>query len=548
MAGQSVNLEMTVGQANAVRNILSVVGKVKGLGDAANELGDKTENAGKKGADGFAKMGNTIKNSFMAATTAGGALAGLLKGFREINRELDLIATRHRTMASQQITVANAQRTAAIMLGDGADIAVGDLSKLVTPSTHGVPLNEAYDELGGAFSARGSMSASDALKTAQAGWRLGQHLMSDDRKALISGALETQKVFGGSGEENIAALYEAVAAARPESIAEFARTIAPGAANVRALGGDKDSYQFLTAAMIGVGQRAGDASGRRTTTGFLGGMKQIVEATNEALPGASLEERLAYLNSGEGPGEALRKELRGSFESQGVEQARTGMHGEAKTYVAMLELLDTKSKTWEEINAAKAKLHGPTPAAMESANRISQSMDILPEQQAALASRAVDQALQNMRQDVGPAFSQLLTDKNKELMLQSEVYSREADMTSAIQEINKIRDPVKALERFKADVELGSRRISNRYEMSGMGGEGAMIADAYASEFPAAKMNETDRINKAALDNLAAAMGQQIELLKEQNEMMKQQTPQPVRITGDDRPPTQPHPAPGPTR
>ena len=537
MANTNVVLELTASDAKALNAILAVTQRIKGLGGAADDVGKKSDDAGKKGASGFDQFQKKVGNTLLTLGSAVGIFRTMKAGIAEIGREWDLTADKHRRYANQQISVAAAQRGAALALGTGSDVNLMDMTKRVEAGAAGLPLAEVYGQAESALSARGSLSAGTALDIVASVNRYAPHLDADGRKSLGEGATELLKVWGDkSPDQAVAAIFESAGAARTTNLGDFGRNIATAVTQAAAFGGNKDDYQYLASLVTGIGQRAGDPTGRKTKTGTLGFLKQVKEATSGALgDGASVREQLEWLHSE--AGKSAREQLVGSLSIAATDAQKSGdLTGEASTYVATREVLQKGSQTWKEIDSAATKISGMNDVAVTNINKLDREMRAMPSQSVAGVSRIMEGGLQQLGQnDVVGALGQQSVDKMRELLVGTGVYGREADASAMLSRLGMPGDRVSAVQSILTDVETRAQYLAAPKPRPGVhraGGISGMGGPLNPQDRPA---NELELKNAEALFEVA-------QLLREQIEIMK--TSQPVRITGDSSPPTAPAPVP----
>jgi hypothetical protein len=240
----------------------------------------------------------------------------------------------------------------------------------------------------------------------------------------------------------------------------------------------------------------------------------------------------------------VRESLIGGLQIAATDAQKSGdLNGEASTFVAVREVLQKGSKTWDEINAASGKISGLTDTAVKNVNAMDRQMRGMKSQAAFGVNRILEGGLQDLGQnDTAGPLGQLAQDKMRQLLLGTGVYSREADLDTLLQRLGQTGDTTGVVEDLRQRVAtraayLKEDKPRNTYRSSGMGGMGGPLQQSYRAP------NELELKNAAALERVAANLEALLEIMREQ-----QRNPQPVSIANDQRPPTQPQPAPVPVR
>jgi hypothetical protein len=141
------------------------------------------------------------------------------------------------------------------------------------------------------LSSRGSLSAKTALDIVASVNKYAPHLDAEGRKSLGEGSIELLKIWGDkTPDQAVAAIFEGAGAARTTNLGDYGRNIATAVTQAAAFGGNQDDFQYLASLVTGIGQRAGDPTGRKTKTGTLGFLKQVREATQGEMPNASVKQ------------------------------------------------------------------------------------------------------------------------------------------------------------------------------------------------------------------------------------------------------------------
>ena len=333
--------------------------------EAVRKAGDSGKRAGKGIKEEFKGVGGTIGGLIGITSLWQAALIGIQTAQSAIIRAFDTIKERQKEIRGEFMDVGAAERAFAFAFREEeGGPKLGEAIQQVEETAAGVPLADAFRETEAALSARGALSIQDALDIAAEARRVRPAAETDDRKALGEAALEFRKVFGdefSSAKEAIAAVLDILPAARTTDVGRLARNLAPGIAQARAFGGDQDDFRYLAAMQIGMGQRAGDPTGRFTSTGFLKLLGQVRSALLEdelITTDTSIEDQFKILRSAQGA--QTRQRLAGAFADEtGLtaqelqdRAARGELTGEAKVRIAMIESLSDNTKTLDMINAA----------------------------------------------------------------------------------------------------------------------------------------------------------------------------------------------------
>jgi hypothetical protein len=340
---------------------------------------EELEKVKKRGQEAGQSIETSFKNiagAVVGVTTVTGAL---LKISQLIGAEWRAILDRMKEAANRQVDVNQSFRRAAAV---ATDIPVNDVYERVIRGANGVDPKELFLSLEAGISAAGNLSQESVLKTVLATAKVAPYFDQESRTAAVTGSLMLQKGFGATPEQALAGVMQSFVAARTETPAEFAKTLAPAASQLRALGGGKDSYEFLMSELIAFGQRAGDPAGRRTATNYINMARQAKEeavAAGLVDRSASLEESLGAVRGSP----KIQAKLLGVFADKELGSSAAKMladmkkHNkdmggslstEGRTFVAAMETLQADqgaaNLTAEERRSARAKILGLTPAAI----------------------------------------------------------------------------------------------------------------------------------------------------------------------------------------
>jgi hypothetical protein len=231
----------------------------QGPAGMAQEL-DKVKKKGKEAGD---SIQGSFTNTAKSLIGVGSAAGLVLKTSQLIQAEWIAIKQRMDEAANRQIDVNQSFRRAAAV---STDISPDKLYEQVVSGANGVDPRELFLAIEAGISASGNIPQQSVVNTTMASAKIAPYFDQESRTAAVTGALTWQKAFKVKPEEALAGIMQSFVAARTEQPAEFAANLAPAVSNLRALGGDKDSFKFLMSELIAFGQRSGDKQGRKTAT------------------------------------------------------------------------------------------------------------------------------------------------------------------------------------------------------------------------------------------------------------------------------------------
>jgi hypothetical protein len=409
MSDTSVVVQLSAQDAELVAAWQRARKSVTDFETAIGRVGKTGQRAGKEVKDSFDPIADSTRQVsgiiFGISTATGAAVAAA----RLLRAEWDAILQRKKEAQGLQVDVNSAFRRAAMV---ATEIPSDQLFQRVVSGANGVKPEELFLSIEAGISASGNIPNESVLRTALASAKLAPYFDQESRSAAITGSLTLQKAFGVKPEEALAGVMQSFVAARTETPGEFSRTLAPAAANLRALGGGKDSYEFLMSELVAFGQRAGDPTGRKTATNYINLARQYKEeAVSAGLVDrhASLEESLSavrgspkiqqkmlgvFADTSLGTSSSAMLKAMRKHKSQGGELSIEG-----RMFVAAMETLQQdqdspENKTAEERRAARGKLLGLTPAAVEAIESQNERSSGTPYNVAANIGRAEKQARQ----------------------------------------------------------------------------------------------------------------------------------------------------------
>lgn len=527
MARNDVTIVLNAKDAEAVRAWQRMK---QGIGQAEAELAKMGRTSRRSGGKAKGALGGVAASAGRLATRLtgiGSAIDAVVGIVSLLRKELDAVNERRRTFAEAQIDTATAERRAIFALGPTADITPEELGRIIRADTSGVPLKSQFLVAEAAISAAGQLGARRAVRTAQAAFRLRPDLPTDDLLQLTGGALELQKGFGeATPEQAVAGVLQSLTAARQQSVGEFAKNIAPQVAAARAFSGGRDDFRDLMALFLAVGQRSGDQTGRRTGTALIKLFKQLAVETSAAgiaPPDSGPIEQLEILRSGRPEAEKVRRRLLGALEVTAEdlkEQLGSGeisapeLQSEAKTFIAVTELLKPGSTTLQFVDTAKQAVLGLNDAAVRAEEGLLEVIRALPSQQAFEVQRPFGAALETIRGDPETALKGLRADKFAELIFTAGATKTEAEAQRFVkQAFARGGGPVEQLRALIHDLELFEERRLKRTRIDfapgfdPLGVPQETQVDREATEF--------DRRVGEALTGVIATLQQQLEIVTE---------------------------------
>lgn len=529
---RDVSVKLSVQEADAVASFLAFARSVNKTGDELEKTSTKGERGGRKAATGWKEFGGEVAKVGAAFLAAQGGAAGFQKLLSMVNEELRIHQQLRKQAADQQISAGNASRRAIYALGKGADVTPEELTERVQKGAAGTDPAAAYLEAEAALSARGSMKASRALDTLEMIHRYRPDLPSEDRRHFVSAALELQKVYGSSAEEAVASTMEMIASARTTEAGKMARNLVQGITQSRAFGGDQDSFRYMAALQLGIGQRAGDPEGRVSRTGLLTFLRQLKTETSPVLGNdATVQQQLEWITSADKQATQIRQQLLGPLSEKADEKAKDPqLRSEAQTFVAISELLKPDSKVWTEINSALERISGLNSQAVENMRQMDARIRAMPSQQATEMAKMIKQTQHEMQSEVSDAIRSIVGEGARDLLQQTGVYSKFAQWQGfKLDTLGGDTQPIGAYQHLEKLIE--SRR--QELMMSRQLGVGGIAGAGYVAGPSPGDVRTAER-----LAGLEQKLERQIELLEQANadRQAAKSQPQPVEVVGQPRP------------
>lgn len=264
-----VVITMTAQEAQAVASWQRITRAAKQHDDQLKQVAKTSKETGDKGVATFQEMAGSLVGSLSAwgaVTTA----AGLFK------RELDEIIARQDRAAGRQESIAPMFRRAASVARElTPDSLFQQVSRVAAGQEQASDLFATFEA---ATSAAGSkMSGQEILDAVLASAQQRPDLDRGARTALVSGALQLQKTFGGDIQTATAAVQQSFGTSRAENVGAFSKAVVPTVTDLAAQGGGKDSFRDLMGLVVGFGQRTNDPTGDRTRTALASLAKQARE-------------------------------------------------------------------------------------------------------------------------------------------------------------------------------------------------------------------------------------------------------------------------------
>ena len=248
-------------------------------------------------------------------TGIGTVIGGIMAVATQLRAEYQNLVSRQKTAADRQIDTAAAQRAAIGNLGQDPNMSVAQLNEQVAKisAETGVNQKDIFEAASSALSARGQLSAQDALDSV----RLAALNAPDDvagLKTMSGSLLDMQKKGGGTTTANIGMFIAAKQAARVETNQAFSQNIIPAATGVQEFGDSPQQALALTAAIT---QGMGDTQGAMSGTAAI----SLAQQLERALPKSkfrmlqSTVDRIRFLQSEEG--KKHREKLIGTDQKKG---------------------------------------------------------------------------------------------------------------------------------------------------------------------------------------------------------------------------------------
>lgn len=495
------------------------------------------------------RASRTSKEGFDLANTAVGnvmrQVTGLIAGMASVHtatalfrKELEAVDRVRQKALDFQLDAATAQRQALTALGSRGDISQEELIRRIEAQTN-IPIAQQYLVATSAISGAGSLGASRAVDTAIAAGEFAPHLQAEELRQVTSGALELQKSFPEyAPRQAISQVLAWAGPARQEDIGKLSKNIIPAVGQARAWFQGNADAQTLFSFFNAIAQRSGDVEGAVSRTGGMSFLRQMTtEGVGRGLfdLGASPDEMFAALQADTEEAKALRRKLLGPLEVSFREAKRKGdaadpkLRSEAQTYIALAEMFDPTSQTFQLFQQGR---QGGTPEqVLAEQEAFVRKIEAQPLQQAFRAKRSIDVGLEKLRSDPSRALGSLRRNELAELLVESGYSATMAEAESFVgaaisgggtptEQLDKIIRPLRDRETGLRDVRAIRGRGFGESEQAFGRREQAAIA-------------ERSRLADA-LDAVADLLEEQRDLLKEQNHMMQQ--PQKVELPANAQP------------
>ncbi len=409
MAGPQVIIEMGVRDAEQVRAWLRAKQGIKETGEELERVAAKGKRAGGAVESGFAGVLPVIGKVSGALVGVGTAIAGISKVAELIKRQYEEMLAKKVEAAGAQMGVSGSLRAAvSSFIGRPDAPSVGAFHSRMVSGANGVDLNDLYQSFTGAMGSAGNVPVANVQGAVLESARQRPDLNREDRENLVRATVMLAKEFKEPLDQTMAAVIQASMQDATATLGDFAKNVVPTVIQARAFGGHKDSFRSIMADVQGVGLVAGDPHGRRTSTAYLNALQTIKEETLKAGlvgQGASIEEQLAAARGNK----KIQEMALGVFAtSDGLDPAKAlsafrrnklskgELGGEARTFMAGVEFLqsnqDPKTNPFarERANAFKTNL-GMTPEAVKAVEELNKQFSASPIGQTEALGRAKEQ-------------------------------------------------------------------------------------------------------------------------------------------------------------
>lgn len=309
-----------------------------------NELLQKAKDA----EQDLGNSANSTVGQMASAITGIGAGIGIVTAAAMVLKsEYNDLLERQKTAADKQLDTAAAQRTAIFALGEDPETSADKLAAEAQAASqkYGVSLKQVYDAYGNALSARGDLSAKEAISSANTAMQASPHQGSTE---IAGSLLGMKRRFGGTDEQMMGLNLAGQQVSRVKDQAAYAQNVVP---TIVGLGGYGDSAREATALPTAMSVAMEDLMGRQSATAAEKLAKQLELALPETKTGLkTTAERIRFLWTD--AGDKVRKELLGDGKGN-----KGSLETEAGAYIPTRELLSKgRNKTKDAYAAAMQTL------------------------------------------------------------------------------------------------------------------------------------------------------------------------------------------------
>ncbi len=545
MAANDVEIRLKAADAEVVQAWIRCRQGIEATGQELDKVGKKGAKAGKDIAASMQGVVGDLGQATLAMVGIGSAVQALGTFVELMRKEFENLKARQSEAAGFQVSRSVAIRKMTTALGPQEsgglqpEEAVALIEKkAVQLGVSQIPLLRAAEA---GFGAGGSLDPRQVMEGIFATAKFFPELAADqsghEMRAGSEGVLEIMKRFGKTAEESAAAFAMVSRASRGVSAEYTARSTLPSLGEMYEMGGKKDSFNFLASLNAGVGQVAGDASGKKTRTGLTSFIMQLrAETAMHVGKDSSVEEMYNFIRGDSQDADKVRKKLTGvlglnprelaELRKRGEASNDGDLKGEAQLKTAFLQILTPgENSTTKEIAAAKGKVGNADQADVQQVAGWNARVNKLDSMQAEGLSRAETGIVETDYSDVDLAMkgqlSSLLTKSLRhsggafqtETEIQSTLSDFENISTSGLDAATNVR---RRLQAKQGDLRDGTRIYGGGGYSGGSGFSPATEADLRAAD----KLQPSIDALGMAIENLTASRDK----------------PMPVEIAGDKRP------------
>lgn len=288
----------------------------------------------------------------LSVAGVGSAVAAISTIAGQLRREYDELIRRRQAAADVQKSVSGAQLQSGIALGIDSTLNDAQVEKRIVALSARTGLDPAalFMRAAGAFSARGSLSGEQALKTVEMVAEKMKPLDEESGNYVTQAILDIQKIKPNlNASEILGGIFAGLRVARVTETGPYVKNVNPAVAQGMGLG---DSFEFMTAMAGALTQSAVDPTGRRTATAMTRLRVQMAEHLAPQLGADStMEQQLNYLLSGKPEAEAIRQQMLGVFSKEASSVDQSGeLTSEAKLFFPIVQLLTPGSAVNESFH------------------------------------------------------------------------------------------------------------------------------------------------------------------------------------------------------
>lgn len=284
-------------------------------------------------------------------TPAALGIAAITLAIKQARAEFENLKAVQKDAATSQITFASAQRSAINNLAN--DMTPAELNASVESISRktGATQLSVMRGASAALSSKGAATSKEAMEALAVSFEANPD--ADKEKDAIESAkanlLIRSKNKGVTARQAAGFLIAAKQQSPTDTDEAFASTIAPAIANAGAVGTSARDAAALLATM---GSSVGDTEGRVTATSFIDLQKQLAEALPKVQGGT-----IGRLEALQTPQYAkVKKKLLGVFGGKGKEKQKADLHGEAKLFFTMVDLIKGDGATSELLKQNLAEM------------------------------------------------------------------------------------------------------------------------------------------------------------------------------------------------